>query len=102
MGKFQDMGKLLKLRSEAKSVEKKLKNIHIEADEGEITITISAKQEVIKVDIRSERIEATLKTKLEKDLMIGFNKAMKKSQEIAAENMKDIISQMGGIPGMTQ
>ena len=41
----------------------------------------------------------TLK-KLEKDLVTAFNKGIKKSQEIAATNMKDILSQMGGgFPG---
>jgi DNA-binding YbaB/EbfC family protein len=101
MGKFQDVQQMLKLRKEAKSVQKKLKNIHIEADDGDITVTIDGEQHVIKVEIKTEGIDPKIKEKIEKMLVEAFNKGIKKSQEIAAANMKDIMSQMGGgIPGM--
>lgn len=96
MGKMQDAQQLLKLRKQAKSVEKKLKNIHIEADDGDITITIDGKQNVIKVDIKREDLDPKVKEQLEKSLVEAFNKGVKKSQEVAAANMQDLLGQMGG------
>lgn len=96
MGMFDDTKKLLKLRKEAKEIQKKLKNIHIEADEGNVTITISAEQEVVKVDIKDDSLSADIKKKLESNLVSSFNKAIKKSQAVAAENMKSILGELGG------
>jgi DNA-binding protein YbaB len=95
MGKFQDMKNILKLRKEAKEIQKKLKNIHIEADEDTITVTINAEQNVVKVEIKDE-IDAALKRKLEENLVKAFNKGIKKSQAVAAENMKGLLGQLGG------
>jgi DNA-binding protein YbaB len=100
MGMFDDTKKLLKLRKEAKEIQKKLKNIHIEADEGNVTITISAEQEVVKVDIKDDTMAVDLKRKLESNLVVSFNKAIKKSQAVAAENMKGILGELGGGLGL--
>lgn len=101
MGKFQDVQKLLKLRKEAKKIQKKLKNMHIEADEGNITVTISGEQKVVKVVIRDEQMDSSAKEALENALVIAFNKAIEKSQQIAAENMKEIMGEFGGgFPGL--
>jgi DNA-binding protein YbaB len=96
MGIFDDTKKLLKLRKEAKEIQNKLKNIHIEADEGDVTITINAEQTVIKVDIKNPNLDSSLKTTLESNLVSAFNKAIKKSQSVAAENMKGILGELGG------
>jgi DNA-binding protein YbaB len=102
MGIFDDTKKLLKIRKEAKEIQKKLKNIHIEADEDNVTITISAEQEVVKVEIKDETIDAGMKKKLESNLLSAFNKAIKKSQAVAAENMKGILGELGGgLGGLT-
>jgi DNA-binding protein YbaB len=103
MGKFQDMQKLLKLRKEAKAVQKKLKNMHIEADEQNVTVTISGEQKVVKVEIRDDSMDAGLKKQLEETLIVAFNKAIEKSQQVAADNMKDIMAEFGGgLPGLDE
>lgn len=96
MGLFDDTKKLLKLRKEAKEIQKKLAKIHIEADEGDVTITIDAEQKVIKVDTNEMIQDKDLKKKLEQDLLNAFNKAIKKSQSVAAENMKGLLGDLGG------
>ena len=103
MSKFDDMKKLLKLRKEAKEVQKKLKNIHVEADEGDVTVTINAEQLVINVEIKNSNLEAAVLRELQDNLTKAFNKGIKKSQQIAAENMKDILSELGGggLAGLT-
>lgn len=99
MGKMQDMQKMLKLRKQAKSVQKKLKNIHIEATDGDITITFNGEQKAVKVDLALSDLDPKLKKSMEKSIMEAINKGIKKSQEIAAANMKDIMDQFGGMPG---
>jgi len=96
MNAFGDIKNVMKLRKEAKAIQKKLKTIHVEAEEGDIVITISAEQEVVKVEIKNDSIDSKLKQSLESQLTKAFNKGVKKSQEIAAENMKGLLGQLGG------
>jgi len=96
MNAFGDVKKLMKLRKEAKVIQKKLKNIHIEAEEGNVKVTINGEQKVVNVEITLEEASETNIKKLENNLIIAFNKGVKKSQEVAAENMKDILGQLGG------
>lgn len=96
MNAFGDIKNIMKLRKEAKSIQKKLKSIHVEAEEGDIVVTISAEQEIVKVEINNQEIDNKLKSSLEEQLVKAFNKGIKKSQEIAAENMKGLLGQLGG------
>jgi DNA-binding protein YbaB len=101
MNAFGDIKNIMKLRKEAKSIQKKLKSIHVEAEEGDIVVTISAEQEIVKVEIKNNELDSKLKATLEEQLMKAFNKGIKKSQEIAAENMKGLLGQLGGGLGDT-
>ncbi len=96
MSAFGDMKNVMKLRKEAKAIQKKLKTIHVEAGEGDIVVTISAEQEVVKVDINNDSLDSKLKSTMEENMKKAFNKGIKKSQEIAAENMKGLLGQLGG------
>lgn len=90
---------LYKLQKQAKVVKQKLKNIHIEAEENGIKITINGEQEVVSVEISDEAMKD--KATLEKSLLTCMQKGMKKAQEVAAVNMKEIMDQMGlQMPGM--
>lgn len=96
MNAFGDIKNVMKLRKQAKEIQKKLKNIHVEADDGDVTVTISAEQEVVKVEIKNDQLEEKYKKQLEEMLVKAFNKGIKKSQEIAAENMKGLLGELGG------
>lgn len=99
MGKAQQMKDLYKLQKQAKQIKKKLKNIHIEAEENGFKITINGEQEPISVEISDEAMND--KKKLEEAVLNAIKKGMKKAQEVAAVNMKDIMGEMGmNIPGM--
>lgn len=82
----------MELRKEAKNIQAKLKKIHIEAsdDNNNVKITMDAEQKVLKVEILQE-VE---KNQMESSLVDAMNKAIKKSQEIAAENMKGILGDL--------
>ncbi len=93
MGMFQQAKDMYKLQKEAKAVKKELANIHIEAEEDGVIVTINAELEVVDIKISEEA--ATNKGSLEKKLLKAFNKALKKAQQIAAEKMKSVMSMMG-------
>lgn len=89
LGKIKDM---YRLQKQAKETKKKLKNIHIESESGEIVVTINGEQEVIEVKLPES---VTQREKIQDDLVKAFNKAIKKSQQIAAENMKGVMNDLG-------
>ncbi|MCC6643832.1 YbaB/EbfC family nucleoid-associated protein [Candidatus Peregrinibacteria bacterium] len=84
------MKKMLALQKKAKDIQEKLGNTHIEADEGEFTVTINGKQEVVDIKQNGQSMSGLVK---------ALNKAMKKSQEIAAHEMKEVMGGLG-LPGM--
>lgn len=92
---------LYKLQKQAKQIKKKLKNLQIEAEVSGIKITVSAEQEVLDVEISEEMMAPEKKADLQKALKEAINKAVKKSQEVAAEHMKDMMGSLGlgGLPG---
>lgn len=94
LGQIKDM---YKLRKQAKEIKKKLKKTHIEAENDGVVIIVNGEQEVISVTISDEAM-ADKKT-LQKKLTECFNKAVKKSQEVGAAMMKDIMGDLS-LPGM--
>lgn len=94
---FDKAKDLYKLQKQARQIKKKLKNTHIEAEFEGVTVIINGEQEVQKVTIAEETMGDAKKLgdKLEK----AFNKAIKKSQQVGAEMMKDVMGDLN-IPGL--
>lgn len=95
MGMFDQAKDLYKLQKQAKQIKDELANIHIESTEGGVKVVINGEQIVISVSILQPETYASNTAQLEKDVVIALNKAIKKSQTIAAEKMKDIMGGMG-------
>lgn len=96
MGLLGQMGDMYKLQKEAKKIKKELAKIHVFAESDGVKVTVSCEQELLGVEILDEGILGNVK-KLEKAILDASNRAMKKSQQVAAEKMKSV---MGGMPGM--
>lgn len=94
---FDKAKDLYKLQKEAKKIKAELKRTHIEAEQEGVTVIINGEQEVQEVKISQEALQD--KAKMEKNLAICFNKAVKKSQQIGAEMMKEIMGGMN-FPGL--
>lgn len=95
---FMDKAKdLYKLQKQAKEIKKQLKNIHVEAETDGVSVTIDGEQHFIEIKI-AENLAGDLK-KIEKALTDASNKAIKKSQMIGAEKMKEVMGGMGGMFG---
>jgi DNA-binding protein YbaB len=92
---FMDQAKdLYKLQRQAKTIKKELKNIHIEAEADGVTVVVNGEQDFIEVKI-PEALSGDPK-RISKAFVDASNKAVKKSQMIAADKMKDV---MGGLMG---
>jgi len=91
---------LMKLQQEASKIQNELSNIHIEAESDGFVVTIDGQMKCVKVEIEDGTLLKD-KTRLEKAALEAINKGLKKSQEIAAEKMKDVMGNMGlNIPGL--
>lgn len=89
---FNKIKDMYKLQKQAKQIKKELQNIHIEAESGEVMVTINGEQEVIAI-----RLPETISDpkKIAEELVKAFNKAVKKSHEVAAERMKGVMGDSG-------
>lgn len=94
---FDQAKNLYQLQKQAKEIKKELRNIHIEAEVEGIIVIIDGEQEVVSVTV-PEGSEQNPR-KLEENLVKAFNKAIKKSQQIAADKMKGVMGGLG-LPGM--
>jgi DNA-binding protein YbaB len=101
MSLFGQAKDLYKLQKQAKEIKKKLKNLQIEAEVNGVKVVITAEQEVVEVVVSEEMMAPEKKDELQKNLQEAFNKAIKKSQEVAAAEMKGLMGDMGmNLPGM--
>ncbi len=103
MGLFGQAKDLYKLQKKAKQIKEELKNLHIEAEVEGVAIVINGEQEVVEVRIPEGMMTAENQIKLQGVLMNVFNKAIKKSQEVAAEKMRGMMGDLGmDMPGMPE
>lgn len=90
----------MKLQQDASKIQNELSNIHIEAESDGLCVTIDGQMKCVKVEIEDETLLKD-KARLEKAALEAINKGLRKSQEIAAEKMKDVMGNMGlNFPGM--
>jgi len=82
----------------AREIQKKLRDEVITVESGAVTIVINGEQKIQNVSINKDDINTDKLEILEKDIKTAIESAIKKSQEVAANLMKD----MGGLnfPGM--
>lgn len=94
---FDKIKDIYSLQKQARQVKKELKNTHVEAEVDGVVAVVDGEQEIISIVFPQEE-NVNLK-KLADSAVKALNKAVKKSQQIAAEKMKPI---MGGlnIPGL--
>ena len=101
MGLFGQARDMYKLQKEAKRIKEELKNLHIEAEGEGVVVVINGEQEVVEVRISEEALKPENQAKLQATLLTVFNKAIKKSQEVAAEKMRGMMGDLGmDMPGL--
>ena len=96
LGKIKD---IMKLQAQAKQIKKELANIHIEAVEEQVTVTVNGEMEMVSVILAPGTMMPGNETRLGNMLVKATNKAIKKAQLIAAEKMKGMMGDMQGLMG---
>lgn len=90
---FEKAKNLYKIQKQAKEIKRELQSLHIEAEMEGVKVVINGEQEMIEVVITDQA--PTDKIKLGALIAKCFNKAIKKSQQIAAEKMRSVMGDMG-------
>ncbi len=87
---FDKVKGLMEMRKKLEEIKKELDKTYfdIESPGGLVKITMNGSQEVQAAALSGAYLEAP-KDKLEKDIKDSLNRAIKRSQEIAAQKMKE-------------
>ncbi|MDD5167107.1 MAG: YbaB/EbfC family nucleoid-associated protein [Candidatus Omnitrophica bacterium] len=88
---FDKMKQLMEMQKKMQEVKRELDNINfdITSSDGLIKITMNGAQEVKEVGLQAP-VEELDKVTLEKAIKDAYNKAIKRSHDLAAEKMKNI------------
>jgi len=94
------MKALFEMQKKMQEVKRQLDNTNfdIQSSDGLVTITMNGAQEVKEITIK-DNLDNAQKTSLASSLKDTFNRAIKRSQDIAAQKMKDVTGL--NIPGLT-
>lgn len=88
--KFKQLGELKKMRDEALRIQRELAAEKIEMEESDIKIVVSGDQKVQSLEIRGEA---------QPNLVEVLNKALKRSQEVAAKKVQQMSGGLSGLLG---
>jgi nucleoid-associated protein EbfC len=88
--KFKQIGELKKMRDEALKIQRELAAEKIEVIEGDIKIVISGDQKIQSLEIQGES---------QPQLTEALNKAVKRSQEVAARKVQSMSGGLSGLLG---
>jgi len=96
---FDKIKGLMEMRKKLEEIKKELDktNFDIESPGGAVKITMNGSQEVQEVIFGAVSLDGQ-KDRLQKDIKDTFNRAIKRSQEIAAQKMKEATGI--NLPGM--
>jgi DNA-binding YbaB/EbfC family protein len=97
---FDKMKQLMEMQKKMQEMKRELDSTYFDilSSDGLVKVTMNGAQEVREIVLQKEA-QALEKTVLEKSLKDAYNKAIKRSHDIAAEKMKHITGM--NIPGLT-
>jgi DNA-binding protein YbaB len=90
LDKVKQLNELRKLQGKAKELERQLKEVKETREEGEVEVTVTGDQKIVRLVINGEE---------RKDVMDTVNKAMKEVQKKAAKKMMEMGGGLGGLLG---
>ena len=99
MAMFGKAKEQLDFIKKAREIQKRLKQETFTVESGAVKIVINGEQKIQKVILSKEEVNIDNLDVLEKDIKSALENGIKKSQEYAANVMKD-IGGLDGFPGM--
>jgi len=99
---FSMLKQAQEIKSKLDQAQKELSNLTVEADSGRgaVRVTMNGQQRVISVKISPQMIEPNKAEQLEELVLKSVNEAIKKSQKLAAKQLKGLTGGLK-IPGLT-
>jgi len=96
---FDKMKQLMEMQKKMQEVKRQLDDAIFEiiSSDGLVRVAMNGSQEIKEISIQGN-LQETEKTTLEKALKDAYNRAIKRSHDIAAQKMKDITG--FNLPGM--
>lgn len=88
--KFRQLGEIKKMRDQAMAIQKQLAEETVEMEENGIKVVMSGDQKIQEIEIEGES---------QGKLVEVLNKAIKRSQEVAARKLQE-MGGLGGLGGM--
>lgn len=97
---FDKMKELLSMQKKMQEMKRQLEKtvFEVSSSDGMVTISMNGSQEVQSVTIK-DNFKDIDKARFEQAVKDAFNKSVKRSQEVAAKQMKDVVG--FNIPGLT-
>lgn len=86
--KFKQLGNLKKLRDQALTMQKALREERVVVEERGVRVVITGDQRIEEFSIQDNENEAVVDV---------LNKAIKKSQELAAKKLQEVSGGLGGL-----
>jgi len=90
LDKFKQLGEMKRMRDQAVRIQKQLATEKIEFEESGVKVIISGDQKIQSLEIEGED---------HNDLAQILNKALKKSQEVAARKVQEVSGGLSGLLG---
>jgi nucleoid-associated protein EbfC len=87
---FKALGDLNNLRQQAKKMQQELSSEEIRVEEGDVVVVISGDQKIKQFSVQGISSDEAVEV---------LNKAIKKSQEIAAKKLQSMTGGLGGMLG---
>lgn len=89
---FDKMKQLMEMQSKMQEMKRQLDNtiFEIASSDGLVKIAMNGSQEVKEISIQGD-IQEIEKINLEKAIKDAYNRAIKRSHDIAAQKMKDVV-----------
>jgi hypothetical protein len=103
---MKDLGSIMKqaqkIQAQMARMQEELaaRTVEASAGGGMITVVASGKQEIVSIKIEPEVIDANDREMLQDLVVAAVNEALRKSQEMASEEMKKITGGLN-IPGLS-
>jgi len=95
---FDKMKQIMEMKKQAQQIKRELDTTNVESTDVQgIKVVINGSQNFQAIEIDENILGVDNKQKLETDLLRSVNAAIKKSQNLAAQRMKSVLS---GFPGL--
>lgn len=93
------MGDQMKMLNKMRKLQNELKKeiVEVEAGDGAVIIQINGEMKVVDLQLNADKIDTDNMDELAGWIKAAFRDGIKESQEMAAEKMKPLMGNMGGL-----